>query len=221
MISIIIPTLNEAGVIEAALADLAGRPTPAEVIVADGASSDATASLAAGFKGVTVMDAPRGRARQMNAEAARAGGEILLFLHADTRLPPGGLGMILEALARPQVLAGCFCLTFDHQHPLLGLYARFSRINLALFSYGDQGLFLRARDFAALGGFKDIEIMEDLEMQRRLRRRGRVIKLDRAVTTSARRFLQNGILKQELSNILLVGLYSLGMPPARIERLYR
>lgn len=219
MIEIIIPTLDEASHLETLLTDLLAREEDVQITIADGGSTDGTWDLAGRFP-VRRLRAPRGRAAQMNAGARGATGDLLLFLHADTLLPPGAFRRVAATLAEPDVAGGSFRLTFDRIDPCLAAYAFFSRINHPLFTYGDQALFLRRELFARLGGFREIPIMEDVEIQRRLRREGRFVKLPEAVVTSARRFMDVGPIRQQLLNLALVGLYHLGVAPDRLKRLY-
>jgi len=156
----------------------------------------------------------------MNQGVQVAKGDILLFLHSDTLLIPGGLAMIEALLAQTGIVAGSFCLRFDHQSPFLRLYARFSRINHILFTYGDQGLFMTRRIFEQVGGFPELPLMEDVEIQKILRRIGRFVKIRHPVVTSARRFLLNGIIRQQLLNTVLVLLYHAGVSPVRLKRFY-
>jgi hypothetical protein len=156
----------------------------------------------------------------MNHGAVAARGDILLFLHADTILPKDGLRMIAAELTKPGVAAGSFCLSFPHPDPRLRLIAWGSRINHLLFTYGDQGLFTTTRTFERLGGYAEMVLMEDVEIQKRLRKQGRFVKLRRPVVTSARRFLSNGILRQQLLNTCLVLLYHAGVSSTRLERFY-
>ncbi len=156
----------------------------------------------------------------MNEGAKVAKGEILLFLHADTQLPPHALELITEVLSDHTVIGGSFCLAFDHCSPVLKLCSLCSRINHALFTYGDQGLFLRASTFREVGGFMDIPIMEDVEMQRRLRSKGKFAKLRTPVVTSARRYKEKGVLRQQILNTMLVAGYLAGVPPAILKRFY-
>jgi rSAM/selenodomain-associated transferase 2 len=219
-LAVVIPTLNEEKFLGNLLADLAARAEDCTVTVADGGSTDRTREIAASFSGVRWVAAPRGRGAQMNAGARASQGKLLLFLHADTRLPAGALAKIREALADPAVAAGSFCLSFDRDDPWLRAYARCSRINHPLFTYGDQGLFLRRVAFEEVGGFPELPLMEDVEIQRRLRRRGRFVKLPDPVVTSARRFVRHGVVRQQLRNVALVSLYYLGVSPARLARGY-
>lgn len=221
MISIIIPTLNEESTIGACLQQIERQSGPCEIIVVDGGSRDDTAGVVGRFPHVRWLQASvPGRARQMNLGGQAARGRILLFLHADTRLPPDGLSMIAARMQQAGVVAGSFSLRFDHADAWLRLFARLSRINHTLFTYGDQGFFMTRRAFDGLGGYAEISLMEDVEIQRRLRKMGRFIKLDRQVVTSARRFLKTGTVRQQLLNTALVLLYYAGVAPARLKRFY-
>lgn len=220
MISIILPTLNEATILESTLSDLLRRQGNIEIIVADGGSSDATLDIISRFPMIKPVTSARGRGRQMNAGAKAARGDILLFLHADTRLPPRAFEMIEETMADDSVSGGCFPLRFDDGHPILNVYGLFSRINHIFFTYGDQGLFLSAVTFFTLQGFRDIPIMEDVEIQQRLRRIGRFVKMPEPVVTSSRRFQNYGALRQQIANTALVFLYHLGVSPALLKRYY-
>jgi len=221
MISIIIPTLNEEKTIANCLISIRDQPESHEIVVVDGGSTDNTAAIVRGFSEVKLLRMiEKGRWRQMNRGAMAAEGQILLFLHADTQLPEGGLGKIKAQMAQTRVVAGSFSLSFDHASPLLRLFARFSRINLSLFTYGDQGLFVTRRTFQYIGGFAEIPLMEDVEIQKRLRRLGRFVKVDQSVVTSSRRFLSSGIVRQQLLNTGLVLLYHAGVSPYRLKRYY-
>lgn len=218
-LSVIIPTLNEGRGIGATLDALRSLDGELELIVADGASSDETVRIAE-ERGARVVAAPRGRGAQMNAGAAAARGEVLLFLHADTRLPPGAGALIAGALARAEVAGGCFRLSFDRDHWLLGLCAFMSRFPFRFFHYGDQAYFVRAEVFRSMGGFREQPLMEDLDFWLRLRRTGREVVLPSAVVTSARRFVANGTLRQQLRNIALVVLYLCGVSAERAAKMY-
>jgi rSAM/selenodomain-associated transferase 2 len=220
MISIVIPALNEAEGIGACLEGLLQEACGHEVIVVDGGSRDGTPAVVRRFRQPRLLSAERGRGVQMNRGAMAASGDILLFLHADCRLPAGGLCMIEDTMADSSAVAGSFSLAFDRDHPLLRLYAAFSRINHILFTYGDQGLFLPRRTFQRIGGFREVPLMEDLEIQQRLRRMGRFVKIRRPMTTASRRFAARGILRQQFANTLLVTLYFAGVSPARLARFY-
>jgi uncharacterized protein len=234
-ISIIIPTLNEAATIGAILADLQPLPN-VEIILVDGGSIDNTVKIAQA-SGVQVLTSPSGRARQMNLGAKAATGEILIFLHGDTVLPVGFEGMVRSALGGgwrdgemgsvgvPENLpiAGAFTLKIDDPLPSLRwiewLVAWRSRWRQM--PYGDQAIFLTAETFRQVGGFRDLPIMEDFELIRRLQRRGRIEILSAPVLTSARRWIKRGVWQTTLINQAIVFGYSIGISPARLVRWYR
>ena len=218
-LSVIIPALNEVMVLPRTLAAVRSACPDAQIIVADGGSCDGTQALCRSA-GVMVVQTPRGRAVQMNAGAAAAQGELLLFLHADTLLPPAAQSVIDQALREPDAVAGSFHLRFDHHHPLLRFYSAMSRLNWPWFTFGDQGLYLHRKTFERIGGFAGIPLMEDLEIQSRLRALGRFIKSDQAVVTSSRRFRKVGVVTQQLRNICLVLAYHFGVSPHRLARYY-
>ncbi len=220
MVSVIIPTLNEADIIASSLRRLLDHQGNFEVIVVDGGSADGTLDIIQRYHQVRLAISKRGRGIQMNEGARLASGDVLLFLHADTYLPPAGLEMIRAVMADAQVVGGAFFMNFDSRNPLLRAMSRFTRINHILFTYGDQGLFVRVNAFADIGGFKSLSMMEDVEIQRRLRSRGTFVKIRHPVTTSARRFIRVGILRQQLVNTILVLLFRLGVSPSVLERYY-
>lgn len=220
MISIIIPVLNESQTIGSCLLHLRKQIERHEIIVVDGGSNDDTVNIVKAFSDVKWLCSPPGRGNQMNRGAEAAKGDLLLFLHADTCLPPEGLTGIEALMSREGIVAGSFSLSFGDSDSLLKLYALFSRINHLLFTYGDQGLFMTRSIFELIGGFQEIPIMEDVEIQKRLRKMGRFVKIRQPVITSARRFLTNGILKQQFINIGLVCLYHLGFSPFWLKRFY-
>ena len=187
MISVIVPTLNEAPVLAATL-ERARQPGVDEIIVADGGSTDTTRAVAAGLADV-VLSAPRGRALQMNAGAQRARGEVLVFLHADTLLPDGFASAIGAALADPRVIGGRFDVRLEPSSPLLWLTGELInlRSRLSRIATGDQAIFLRRAVFERLGGYAPIPLLEDVELTARMKRAGRVACLRQRVSTSSRR----------------------------------
>ncbi|TVQ12579.1 MAG: glycosyltransferase [Leptolyngbya sp. DLM2.Bin27] len=218
-ISIVIPTLNEAQNLPRVLAT---TPVGVEVVVADGGSTDRTREVARAW-GARVIESTPGRSHQQNQGAAVATGSILLFLHADTRLPEGFDAAIRQTLAQPGVVAGAFRLTIDG--PGRGLRWVEWGVNLRSrhlqMPYGDQAIFLRAEVFDQLGGFPDLPMMEDFELVRRLRKVGRVAIAPRAVVTSDRRWRNLGILRTTLANQVMVVGYLCGIDPPKLARWYR
>ena len=219
-ISVIIPALNEAENILGSLDSIRRQRGEFEIIVVDGCSVDGTAHVAQRYAKV-IKSEERGRAVQMNVGAHHACGEVLLFLHADSCLSYDALYLLRSALVDPQIIGGTFTLRFDCQKLLLRLIAFFTRFRFRFFHYGDQGIFVRQAIFEELGGFKQIPIMEDIDFLQRLRRMGRVTLIKQPITTSARRFLRHGIIRQQLLNIILVILYLFGVNPETLSKSYR
>lgn len=221
LISIIIPTLNEASTLPSTLKTVQTAPL-VEVIVVDGGSSDQTVAVAESLQ-ARVLVTMGGRACQMNAGAAVAQGDILLFLHADTRLPPDFNQLVWQTLNQPDVVAGAFDLAIDH--PAWGLrwveWAVKIRSRLGQMPYGDQAIFLRADQFAAVGQFLEMPIMEDFELIRRLQRRGRIAIAPAPVITSGRRWQRLSIWRTTLINQVMVIGYAMGVDPNRLAHWYR
>lgn len=222
-VSVIVPVLNEAARIGGLLEELTLWSECGEIIVVDGGSADATRSVVSRFQEVLLLCAPRGRGPQMNAGAEVATGEVYLFLHADVRLPLDAMDHIAASLADPRVVAGAFrTLTILDDGPpwlgpLLGLADLRSRFTSL--PYGDQALFVRAGAFRLVGGFPEIPILEDLELSRRLRRIGRIQRVEARVTVSGRRFAARPIYYAALMNVL-PWLFRLGVPAKRLASLY-
>jgi len=220
--SIIIPVLNEEAVLEATLARLTRQPGEQhyELIIVDGGSSDSTVAIAERYG--RVVSSPRGRATQMNAGAAVASGDVLLFLHADTRMPDDAFCAIEQALASPGVVAGAFrlCFNCDRWPYRLVAYVTNLRSRVRGMFTGDQAYFMRASSFRASGGYPDQPLMEDLEIITRLRKHGKVILMPQYVTTSARRHEKLGLMHSVLFMWYLRTLYRLGVSPAHLRRMY-
>jgi rSAM/selenodomain-associated transferase 2/rSAM/selenodomain-associated transferase 1 len=220
-ISIIIPTLNEAENLPATLASTKSS-VDLEVIVVDGGSSDETPQLAKSF-GVRLLTTTANRARQINAAGLAARSEVLLFLHGDTRLPPGFESYVQDVLAMPGIVAGAFSLGIDGSEfglRIIEMLANF-RSHLFQMPYGDQAIFLKKEIFRAVGGFPDMVLMEDFVLMQQLKKRGRVAILPVAVKTSPRRWLRLGILKTTLVNQAVLLAYFLGSDHERLARWYR
>jgi rSAM/selenodomain-associated transferase 2 len=221
-ISIIIPVLNEAAIIQSALKQLK-KDLTGEIIVVDGGSQDNTVALAQEMGVKVIISIIAGRAQQMNAGAAVAKGEILLFLHADTQLPSGYCQTISKLLAQDKVIAGAFSLTIDGQQKSLRLVEMMVnwRSRLLSLPYGDQGIFLSKTAFEELGGFADLAIMEDFEFVQRLKRRGKIAIASTSVITSSRRWHKLGVLRTTLINQLMVIGYYLGISPKQLKIFYQ
>jgi rSAM/selenodomain-associated transferase 2 len=220
-LSIIIPTLNEGPAISRTLGAI-GRNPAIEVIVTDGGSSDDTCAQAKAW-GAGIVHAPPGRARQMNRGAAEARGDFLLFLHADTILPPDFAAQIRNSLARPGVSAGAFRLKIEPELKGLHLIERLANFRSRVWQlpYGDQGLFLSAKLFRETGGFPEMPFMEDVAFIRKLRRSGKIALTPAAVVTSARRWEKVGVWRNTLYNQLFLTAYGLGVKPETLARWYR
>ncbi|MBW2192772.1 MAG: TIGR04283 family arsenosugar biosynthesis glycosyltransferase [Deltaproteobacteria bacterium] len=220
-ISVVIPAVNEANSIRKTLTGI-GTANIREIIVVDGGSTDDTVSLARSL-GAKVLTGSLSRARQMNRGGAAASGSILLFLHADTRLPVQFDEQIIKALGKPHVAGGAFELRIDSPLPALRRIERLANWRSRQFQmpYGDQGIFMTRERFRQMGGFPDIPIMEDFEMIRRLKKAGDVITLDVPVYTSARRWERVGVLKTTLINQLIIAAYHAGVSPHTIAGWYR
>jgi rSAM/selenodomain-associated transferase 2 len=218
-ITAIIPVLNEAANLQTMLAALKQEAFDA-IIVVDGESSDESAAVAR-RAGTVVIRSARGRGRQMNVGAAYASTPVLLFLHADTRLPAGAVTLIERALRDPDVVGGCFRLSFETRSALLRFYGRMSHFETAVTTFGDQAYFVRAAVFKAIGGFPDWPFLEDVQLRRDLRQRGSFVKLPTRVVTSARRFNGEGTLRRQLLNGLILLLFHCGISARRLARWYR
>jgi rSAM/selenodomain-associated transferase 2 len=221
-LSIIIPCLNEAEGIAATLRTLQGfRHRGAEVIVVDGGSSDDTVARAAPYADRT-LGAPRGRAVQMNAGARLAQGTILLFLHADCRLPDEADGLIIDGLNRERKSWGRFDVRIAHDHPLLRLVGTLMnwRSRATGIATGDQGLFVTRSLFEAAGGFPEIALMEDIALSRCLKRFGTPLCLAHRMTVSGRRWEKHGVLRTIIFMWRLRLAYWLGADPSKLALRY-
>jgi uncharacterized protein len=220
-LSVVIPALNEADQLPITLSNL-NRTPGIEIIVVDGGSTDETL-VAARAAGVRTLAAHPPRSIQMNAGAALAVGDILLFLHADTRLPGDFVKQVRQALSATSVAAGAFHLSIDGS--LIGLRAieRVAnwRSRLLQMPYGDQALFMPRDLFWELGGYPPIPIMEDFELVRRLKRQGRIALAPGRALTSNRRWQRLGALKTWLINQAIIAAYYKGVPPQRLAVWYR
>lgn len=225
LVSIIIPTYNEAEGIRTLLHHLqrAGTATDAavEIIVADSPGTDATAELAS-QAGARVVTCPRkGRAAQLNHGARQATGRILYFLHADS-LPPVGFLADIRAAVAAGYGCGCFRLAFDTPHWFLRAHAWFTRFDITLARFGDQSLFVLKTVFEHAGGYReDLLLLEDQEITRRLRQLTRLRVLPGLIVTSARKYRENGVFRLQAAFYFLTWLYYLGVAQPTLLRVYR
>jgi rSAM/selenodomain-associated transferase 2 len=221
-ISVIIPTLNEAKGIVSLLATLAPvRAAGGEILVVDGDSPDGTAGIAAP-RADRVLIAPRGRATQMNAGAAAARGDLLVFLHADTRAPIETLLRLPDLLERSGRSWGRFDVRIEGRHPLLPLVAwsMSQRSRLTGIATGDQTIFAARALFERVGGYPEIALMEDIALSRRLKRIGPALCVPNPVVTSGRRWESDGVVRTILLMWSLRLAYALGVHPDRLSRIY-
>ena len=208
MLSVVIPTLNEAKTLPRTLDALAAATNDGfacETIVADGGSTDGTLHEARARNCVCVLSTRAQRAAQMNAGAARARGTVLLFLHADTHLPPGAADRIAAACAQPEVVGGGFARRYDSPSRWLRVTCALAERRNHWFGWhlGDQAIFVRRTVFEQLGGFRELDTFEDVDFSHRLRRAGKVVTLRPPVVSSARRFARKGPLLTSLADLAL------------------
>lgn len=211
--------MNEAWGLEDTLNSIATNTL--EIIVSDGGSHDKTTEVAYQW-GAKILRGKAGRATQMNTAAFSAQGDILLFLHADTRLPSGYDLAITDILARQEVVGGAFRLGIDGNGLGFRLIEIGANIRSILFSipYGDQAIFIKRDLFLKMGGYTDIPIMEDFDLVQRLRKYGHVKTVKESVCTSNRRWSKHGIIKTTVWNWIIVGAWILGVNPTRLATWY-
>jgi len=218
-LSVIIPTLNEENSLGRTLASVSGRAH--EIIVVDGGSNDGTREIAYKHASV-VVDSNPGRGIQQHKGACHAEGNVLLFLHADTLLPKGFELIIERTLSDPKIVLGAFRLGHHPPSAFLNLVALMANLRSIFLKmpYGDQGLFMKRSDYFGAGGFKDLPLMEDVDLVRRLNRMGKFKLVRGRVRTSARRYDRNGVVYTTVRNWSLITRYLLGQSPERLRRLY-
>jgi rSAM/selenodomain-associated transferase 2 len=219
-ISVIIPVLNEEKTIATSVAALHAL-RPDEVLIVDGGSTDRTREICNQLR-VRVISSKRGRATQMNAGASQATGDVLLFVHADTRLPESAFADIRTALANAHYVGGRFDVKLDGDRWILKIIGKLIslRSRLTKVSTGDQAIFVRRAVFEAIGGYPAIPLMEDIALSQALKRSGKVACLKNCVITSPRRWEAEGIWKTIFKMWTLKSLYLLGVSPFRLKRYY-
>ncbi len=223
--SIVIPILNEADRINSLICHLQMQSSEHfyEIIVVDGDPQGGAVEVINDRKVISIT-ADQGRARQMNAGAAIARGEVLIFLHADTLLPPKALNKISRILENEKYVGGAFNLGIDSDRLLLKyIAARASmRSRINRIPYGDQAIFIRKSYFDKIGKFKEIPLMEDVDLMRRIKKRGdKIYIFSDQVMTSPRRWEKEGVIYTTIRNKILIGLYYLGVGPEKLVKYYR
>ncbi|MBC7744612.1 MAG: TIGR04283 family arsenosugar biosynthesis glycosyltransferase [Flavobacterium sp.] len=225
MISVIIPTLNEEDYVANIiyfLRECENESIPLEIIISDGGSTDQTISIAekAGAD-LVLRSGKKGRSAQMNFGAFYAKGDILYFLHADT-FPPANFAMQINHAVKNKCSSGCFTLRFDHTHWFLKTNCWFTRFNVNAFRFGDQSLFVNRKLFNFVHGFSEKHfLLEDQEIITRLKKNSRFAVIQEPVTTSARKYLQNGIYKTQGIFFLIYLMYRLGVGQQNLLNTYR
>ncbi|MBI3754771.1 MAG: TIGR04283 family arsenosugar biosynthesis glycosyltransferase [Deltaproteobacteria bacterium] len=216
--SVVIPTLNEESILERTLKSI-GQDM--EIIVVDAGSSDSTIKVAGKFTERVILSG-KGRGSQMDSGARMATGDILLFLHADTRLPDDWREKVAEALKNAKVIGGGFRLKIDSKNfsfriieAMVNLRSRYLGL-----VYGDQAIFVKKQAFLQVGGFKGLPLMEDVDLMGRLKKQGKVVLLDEEIITSPRQWERKGVLRTTLRNWLFLSLYYLGVSPERLYKKY-
>jgi rSAM/selenodomain-associated transferase 2 len=224
MISIIIPVLNEEQtlpVLLTALCKMLKDDHDHEILVCDGGSSDRTGETATEYGAKLISCRHRGRSSQMHEGAQAASGDILYFLHADT-IPPGNFHHAIRTAVSNGAESGCFRLKFDSSHPLLGFYSWFTRFRTRFLRFGDQSLFVTKNAYRETGGFcQKHDIMEDFEMAGRLMKLTRFILLEESVTTSSRKYRENGVFRLQLLFTVIYLMYLAGVSQGVLTQFYK
>lgn len=222
MISVVIPAMNEEGHIATCIDALRSEACDCEIILADGGSTDRTAEVALSFRGVKVVKSEKGRGLQMNAGAAKASGDVILFLHADTLLERGWAAEILTVIKNASISGGAFTFAIrssSWKYRLVEAWVTL-RCRLCSLPYGDQAIFARKSAFNLIGGYKNIPLMEDVDFISRLKELNPIVILDKKAITSERRWIQKGLVRTAAMNQLIMLLYKLGVSPEALFRLY-
>jgi rSAM/selenodomain-associated transferase 2 len=221
MISVIIPTLNEEDNIVRCIRSV-GNEAGCEIIVADGGSTDRTLERAGACEGVRIVSSGRGRGRQMNKGASAAGGDVFLFLHADTRLEQGWGRAVHSLLDNGSVVGGAFTFRVDSDRRRYRLIEFLVSLRCSIFKlpYGDQGIFVRRGIFESLGGYREVPLMEDVDLMGRLREKGRIAILGKKAFTHHRRWEREGWVRASLQNQMIMILYRLGRSPDALAKMY-
>jgi rSAM/selenodomain-associated transferase 2 len=223
MISVIIPTYDEAVALHATLDSVAENRSNKEVIIADAGSVDETGGLARRKASSVLLSPRRQRAYQMNLGAQHAQGSILLFLHADTELPTSALEQIESALRNNGLIGGGFVRRYDSNSWFLRATCFLASLRTRLTGWflGDQAIFIRREVFEELGGFRDLDLFEDLDFSRRMAQMGQVVTLSPPVISSSRRFQHRGAMLTTVFDLWLTARYLMGTSPLRLAKVQR
>lgn len=221
-VSIIVPVLNESALIRAFLEQLHGVAPSAEIIVVDGGSDDGTRELSAG-RADRVLKASRGRARQMNAGARVARGEVFWFLHADSMIPPKALEEIAQILREDSSVGGCFRLRLPGREWIYRVSDSLGNVGVEVFGFalGDHGIFCRRQAFLSAGKFPELPLMEDAEFYRSLRRCGKMRQSRMAIVGNQRRYEEMGPYRTTIYYVIILGLYLAGARMSTLTSVYR
>ena len=219
-LSIIIPAFNESGVIEQTLLKVQSFE-PHEIIVSDGGSDDETRTIVEKLN-IKMVESPKGRAAQMNAAAEVAAGDILWFLHADSTVELNGYEKMMQTMSSGEFIGGAFSLDIASSKRSLKLISIVATLRSKYLgvTYGDQGIFVQKEVFRRMKGYKNLPICEDMDFFQRLRKEGGIAILDEKASTSARRWLSEGIVYATLRNWLIASLFIMGFPPKVLSRWY-
>ncbi len=221
MISIVMPVLNEEKNIEETLQNVSKLKGDFELLIVDGGSTDRTRELAQKY--ATVISADMGRAKQMNAGARRAGGDILLFLHADSRLPPDALSKIESVLEDKNVVGGAMKFHLVDDSPFFKLVSYLSNLRASISKVypGDFGPFVRKSAFDAVNGFSEIELMEDIDFCNRLSKEGKLVQPGAKIVSSSRRMKKQGVLRTWVHMQINRFLFYVGSSPVKLSEFYK
>ncbi|MEJ2695408.1 MAG: TIGR04283 family arsenosugar biosynthesis glycosyltransferase [Candidatus Sulfobium sp.] len=222
MISVVIPTFNEEGMVGRCIESVRAENADCEIIVVDGGSRDQTVSEAEGFGDVLTVQSERGRGLQLNAGAAAARGDVLLFLHVDTVLEEGWSVEVLSAFEEEGVVGGAFTFMIDSPGLHYRITEQWVKLRCTFFAlpYGDQGIFVKRDFFEKIEGFRDIPIMEDVDLVERMKKFGRISIKEKKAYTHARKWMREGWFRTSVRNQSIMAMYRLGVHPRRLARIY-
>ncbi len=222
LISVIIPTLNEEDNVGGCIESILSEGAAYEIIVSDGGSKDKTVERAERHEGIKTIRTESGRGKQMNKGAASARGDIFLFLHADTYLERGWYGEIISCLCDPSAAGGAFTLRIDSPERYYRIIEYWVKFRCGVFKlpYGDQGIFVRREIFEKMGGYKNIPLMEDVDLVGRMKKAGKIRMLRKKAFTHSRKWEKEGWIRRSFFNQMIMIGYRFGADPERLEKLY-